>query len=841
MLGLAASALALAACAMLRRAPADDPFRRDPYFLDTLLAWDGPRHETLGPTGDRLFADRLLAEPGLRGTFRWIHASAEVPDLLRLEFETGTGPLAPADFSETWHPSFQETRFRLGWLDVAERKFIAADDVAVALLRFENHSGEEQSLLVAVGSGSAALPARNEAALIAIDLARAANVPAAALGFAAPPAAGRSLAGIPFRGVDSARSGGRSAFGVGSGAPASAALRAEAPIGRSGRRLHLLGNVRVAGPGDAGATATARAVLQFEDGDWTAVSLVPAEEAPAVATLNLPAGRAVQSLALERDAGGFSPALAAVTLELPTEDDPALALVGARRWFGEEVHDVVIAEASLPDGSSEPLRVRDWNRRDAVLNGVLRIAPGAAVELRAAHAFGADRAAARSRAAQWLAANDPLGRHRDAYHAWYDQNCPRFECGDPFLDRLWWYRWFVVRHALARPGTGNLPGPVFYEGRHGTWYPRVIAFSSAHIVAEARWLADPEPARNQIRAHLRAAAPSGLLQSALVDWSGQYYAHWLAVATQELDAVHPDDAFLAEVLPGLERDVAATASALDPDQNGLPVAPDLYATGMEYQPSTFFFSGYDNTAPPQMLERPDLAAYLYGNARALEQLHRKRRNDAGAARMNALAWKTQRAALEKLWSDQDGLFYARRPDSGQLARCAEIVAFYPWFTGLVPDQARYARAFDHLFDPAEFSTPVPFASCSRRVPVFSAAIERWPGPGGHVEHCMWNGPVWPHANSVVANAIGRTLLASEHHGLTAAHLRRFLEQYARAQFEGGDPRRPLVQETLDAETGAAWGCPDYFHSSWCDLIVRYAATCGWPKPTPAPGFAGSFP
>jgi hypothetical protein len=198
--------------------------------------------------------------------------------------------------------------------------------------------------------------------------------------------------------------------------------------------------------------------------------------------------------------------------------------------------------------------------------------------------------------------------------------------------------------------------------------------------------------------------------------------------------------------------------------------------------------------------------------------------------MANLAEEIQAAALLKLWHPADGFFYSVREQDDQPALCPEIVAFYPFATGLAPDDFRYAASFQHLLSAAEFQTEVPFASCSQEVPVFSAALETWPGPGGHVEHCMWNGPVWPHANSIIANALGEVLRNGRDHDLRPADLRDFLMEYAHSHFEHDDLARPMIRETANAETGEQWGCPDYFHSTWIDLVFRYHDLVGWDAP-----------
>jgi hypothetical protein len=418
---------------------------------------------------------------------------------------------------------------------------------------------------------------------------------------------------------------------------------------------------------------------------------------------------------------------------------------------------------------------------------------------------------------------DALARHREEYVGWFARNCPRFSCSDPLLAQLWTYRCFLLRHNLSWPQAGYLSdGPVFYEGRHGGWYPRVITFSTPHIVAEARWLLDPALWSGNVRAHLRNQQADGVLPNVLCHERGFRYTHWIGAATVEALQVHPDRALAAQVLPGLVRNVEGKLRDFDQDQDGALCPGDHYTTGMEFQPSFWFHAGYDDSKPQVDLERPDFTSYVYGSARALGELARWLGEAGPGSKMDAAAQRAREGALRKLWHEQDHFFYSIRAADDDPALTKEIIGFYPFRFLLPPDEPRFTKALDLLVDPRHFWTAFPVASCSRQVPVYSAAVQKWPGPGGVVTACMWNGPTWPHANSQAADVIAAAVRSYHGHRLTGADLGELLRRFARFHCEGGDPRRPLLREYGDGETGVNWGCPDYLHSTWLDLLVRHA-------------------
>ena len=68
---------------------------------------------------------------------------------------------------------------------------------------------------------------------------------------------------------------------------------------------------------------------------------------------------------------------------------------------------------------------------------------------------------------------------------------------------------------------------------------------------------------------------------------------------------------------------------------------------------------------------------------------------------------------------------------------------------------------------------------------------------------------------------------SEHRDHAQAHdrlaqLGEFLRRFAALHCEGGDDKKLLLREYANAETGVGWGCADYMHSTFNDLLIRHA-------------------
>ena len=91
--------------------------------------------------------------------------------------------------------------------------------------------------------------------------------------------------------------------------------------------------------------------------------------------------------------------------------------------------------------------------------------------------------------------------------------------------------------------------------------------------------------------------------------------------------------------------------------------------------------------------------------------------------------------------------------------------------------------------------------------------------------CMWNGPTWPHANSLVMTAMARTLRATRDHAvdnspLKNEHLWALFSSFTRAQYRNQEMANPWTGEFYNGDTGE-WKTAerDYNHSTWLDILI----------------------
>jgi hypothetical protein len=460
------------------------------------------------------------------------------------------------------------------------------------------------------------------------------------------------------------------------------------------------------------------------------------------------------------------------------------------------------------------------------------LAPGETTSLLIALAVGLGQTEALAALKRWVECEDPWAEHQRQYQGWYETQCPRFDCPDPRFVRLWWYRWFVVRHNHARPGFGHLPGHVFYEGKQGG-YARLVTFSAPLILNEVRWLRDPAYCQDLIRALVESQPEEGLYRDL---WADQRrglepgregnpdpgYEEWLPAAMWQALAVHPAPEMLPALAESMARNVAGLRRLRDPNHN-LLLNPGGHHMGQEHAPSFSYFADFADWYAYTELERVEYSAMFFASLQATAEIMAALGRKVDAQWHGGLAEKCRQAVLEKMWDEWDGFFYAIREADGEPARVKEANGLTPFTFGLVPSDPRYHRALEHLIDVRQgLWTTFPVASVAQDCPVFSPH----PGYFGQQDHrpaATWSGAVWPYQVSLMVEALAEVLRRHEQTIITRARLMELMWMYAKLMSEGNDARKPMVREAHDAETGEGYGCPDYLHSSFNDLIIRHLA------------------
>lgn len=459
----------------------------------------------------------------------------------------------------------------------------------------------------------------------------------------------------------------------------------------------------------------------------------------------------------------------------------------------------------------------------------LRLGPGRAARLMIVFGINEDEEHLHAKVRTTLRRKNPLGTHIRAYNRWFKDNTPRFSTDDPYLEKIYYYRWFVARRNMLDPAVDNIKYPAIYEGKAG--FEGVVSFSLPHQIIETRWLRNPLYAFSQIRNLIVGQITEGLSRGR---WRDDYL-NWIPWSAWLLYQVHPDKEFLREIYQPMRAYVRQEMSPFyDEDGDLLPTVRGSFRTGMEYQPSFFYFTRprWDHTVSSPWgreeetaLERVDEASYFYLNVLAISKMARVLGEMGEAARYEHLARKIKAAVIQHMWDEKSKFFYDIHPISHKKAFAAKcIVGFYPFFASIA--DTRHLNIFEHLANKKEFWTPWPAPTVSRDCPAYSPTPHWKVGPHASKQkpnfyRCSWNGPVWPLANSLLAESLARAAKMSGDKKLTCL-FSGFMRKFILLHFKDRDINCPWLVEHYNPETGEPLSpFHDYFHSWFDDLIIRH--------------------
>jgi hypothetical protein len=388
--------------------------------------------------------------------------------------------------------------------------------------------------------------------------------------------------------------------------------------------------------------------------------------------------------------------------------------------------------------------------------------------------------------------------------AWLEQRVPRFECSDPQVEQLYYYRWWTLRKHLRLTPVGYAMTEFLVPRSYADRY-NLIACALGHHVMESRWLRDTACVRQPVRTWLRGneGKPMERLDR---------YSSWLPYALEQQLAVTADTAFVAALLPDLEADMARWDS-LRLLPSGLYWQADVQ-DGMEES-----ISGGRRVRH----RRVSINSYMYGNYAALSRLWRCAAVPGAEAHAAADARRAEALAHDirtRLWSDSMA-FYLSLDEAEHPIAVREAIGFMPWYVGLPDSTGRTGVAWRQLLTADGFNAPYGLTTAERRHPAF-----RTHGVG----KCEWDGAVWPFATAQTLTALANylnTLPASDSASgkawcdtLRAAYVEQFTK-YTASQHYGG---RPYIGEYLDEQTGQ-WLPADrlrsrcYNHSTYIDLLI----------------------
>jgi hypothetical protein len=371
---------------------------------------------------------------------------------------------------------------------------------------------------------------------------------------------------------------------------------------------------------------------------------------------------------------------------------------------------------------------------------------------------------------------------------WLQKEIPFFECPDPEVQEMYYFRWWSFRKHLEQTSQGFVLSEFLTR-------PVPVSSALGHQLMEGRWLHDQNNLDDYVHYWL---ATTNNLQPL------HKYSSWLAAALYQRCLVTADRRFATSLLGDLVADYRQWEKE-HLSTNGLFWQFDV-RDGMEES-----ISG----SRTNRNFRPTINSYMFGNARAIAAIARLAGKGGIAEEFDAKAGKLQELVQAKLWNPDAGFFEVLR-DNGKFSGAREEIGFIPWYFELPPDDATYDAAWAQLVDPRGFCAPYGITTAERRHPQF-----RTHGYG----HCEWDGAVWPFATSQTLTALANFLRDYRSSVVTQREYFDAFLTYTHSQHADG---KPYIGEYLDETTGQwingkAGRSRYYNHSTYADLLITGVA------------------
>lgn len=469
------------------------------------------------------------------------------------------------------------------------------------------------------------------------------------------------------------------------------------------------------------------------------------------------------------------------------EDDLAAVVLVAKNTGSTEVE---LLAAALWEGES-PASADGWyiraegdgfGRSRHGLEKKIRLAPGERVVFRLAMAFSERDTDGAQKIRRFFKTEDFLTVQRREFGRWFRENIPYFECDDPQITQIYYYRWLTYRSNIRKTPAGRyiitefLPN-VSWAGK----YNSIPAAAYMHFM-EGRWVANPR----YLNDYADFWFESGV--------NPRLYSFPVAAALYQRYLVDGDVDRLVAKLPDLMWNYDGWTISHG-RENGLFVQT-ADRDGMEYS------IGGDGF-------RPTINSYMYADAVAISQI-----SALAGEMVSAKAYTLRADALRDLvqthlWNPEDAFFEVLREGDTDLSGVRELCGYLPWVFHM-PGEA-YGTAFRFLTDPEGFAAPFGPTTVEQKHPDFMRE---------NAHDCLWNGPSWPYATTQTLWAAANALRDYGRPPLQKSVYFQLLKAYAQSQYKDG---YPWIAENLDPQSGK-WivdkpRSVHYNHSCFADLII----------------------
>ena len=447
------------------------------------------------------------------------------------------------------------------------------------------------------------------------------------------------------------------------------------------------------------------------------------------------------------------------------------------------------------------------------------------------------------------------------------ENAPLFSSSDSMINKVYNYRWWMISKHLKEyydPQDEKNYWVVteFFGVKPWASLSGAITCPAGQQFYDVRWLRDDKYLKSYADYFMRGSASrlnqreNGNFLTYLSRPESHHFSSWMVNGVEAFLKVHPDQQWLHEMLPAMEKhqqvwDSLFTVKNPAAKTQGMYKILDLY-DGMEFSLSAVLglmeskgaYSLYtkdswrknylgwettDNAAKSQQakdfpkafrkgypdfyLVRPSINSYAFGNLQSLANLY-KLDNPNKAQEYQTKATAIQQKTLKLLWNKEDNFFNTYSAGDNEFgiqdyeARVRESVGYTPWYFDMIPagEYKNYSKSWEMLSSRKGFYNTSGMTTAEQQHPYYNE------------QAYAWNGRGWPFENSIVYKGYANYL--RDYKKTSSAAEKELLYDYIDklAKMHG---EQPNIGEWYIPSNGKNFGGEsDYFHSTFPDIIIE---------------------
>ncbi len=280
---------------------------------------------------------------------------------------------------------------------------------------------------------------------------------------------------------------------------------------------------------------------------------------------------------------------------------------------------------------------------------------------------------------------------------WFALNIPFFDCSDPQITQIYYYRWQLYKAHLKDLGGRGYIVTEFLDDVSWAKKPfQSLNDATAFHIDEGRWLRD----NRYVDDYINFMYSGG---------NDRHFSEAIAAAAYGRYLANGDRAFAIKNLDSMKRIFQLWTDHCDAAKGLYFIEPLLDAT--EYTISSIDTSGGRDGFLHGDAFRPTINSFMFGNAVAISKLAALAGDTNAAEEFAAKATAIRELVETNLWNDGMQHFIDRFKANNEFVhywdfiRGRELAGYVPWSFELPDHDPKYNAAWKHLLSPEELAGP----------------------------------------------------------------------------------------------------------------------------------------